>query len=393
MATIKQLLYIPVVVTAIFACLLETSPGHSGQSLKGRADDKTKFSTEQTIFLPWTQPFSRAPSYRPSVLVSISGWRYTVPVDTSSTGFVIGSTLLPNVELSTQDPKGWEFQERSNILFSGQFVNLYITFYGANTTQQATSLITVLVVTKITKCPGYDILNDAGVCPSTKIDSTYTQDLGSVLNMGIGFGLDTPSSGLPFGTPSHNPFLNIISMDGDTPVSLRIGYTISTAGISLGLTSNNTAGAAWTQLERINPSIDADPRAWMLPAVSFKINNGDYEVRAHALVDTSIAHMEIQAIPYQPSPNSTLSQPQSSTVRRVKNGTHLTFAFPDFENGVAGYDFVVGDTGFPSQPTYVEPVNSLRGPYVNTGRNLLWGFTIVYDAVGGRFGIVCLKCV
>jgi hypothetical protein len=392
MAIVRSYVYIAALASAVSTCDFHPNPNFRHKSLYTRANHELFADSDQTIFLPWTQPFSRAPGYRPSVRAGISNWLYTLPIDTSNTGVVMGSTLLPNVKLAAQNPQGWEFRERSNVLLTGQFVDMYITFYGANTSQQAISLVPVLVVTEAVKCPGYDVDNDNGVCPPAKIDHTYTQDLRSVINMGVGFGLNTPGSGLPFGTPSHNPFLNVVSIDGQASVSLQTGYTISTRGVSLGLTSTNTTGAAWTQLEKMNTSLDADPRAWMLPAVSFKVNNWAYEVHAHALVDTSISHMEIQAIPYQPSSPPNVTQLQPNTVRRVRNGTHLTFVFPDFENGVAGYDFVVGDTGFPSQPSYVEPVNSERGPYVNTGRNLLWGFGVVYDAVAGRWGIVCERC-
>jgi hypothetical protein len=74
----------------------------------------------------------------------------------------------------------------------------------------------------------------------------------------------------------------------------------------------------------------------------------------------------------------------------------LPFAFPDFEDsGIAGYKFSVGDATFASQPSYVVPETLPRyggAAFVNTGRNLLYGFSIVFDAVGGRFGFQCLKC-
>jgi hypothetical protein len=391
MAVLKICLYIAALASAVSACRLNPSLDFGHDSLRARTDDVVISEAEQTVFLPWDQPFSRATNYKPSILGSIFGRLFTLPVDTSSTGVMIGLPLLPNVKLTTQNPRGWEFRERSNTLFTGQFVNSYVTFYGANTSQQAISLVPILVVTNAVKCPDYDVYNDNGICPPNKIDGTYTLDLRQVINMGVGFGLNTPGSGMPYGTPSHNPFLNLVSIDGYAPSALRNGYTISTHGVSLGLTSNDTADAAWTNLEKMNADLDADPRAWELPLIAFKVNNGDQAVSAHALIDTSITQMYIQATQYIPSPNATSLDPPN-TVRRVRNGTHLTFAFPDFEHGVAGYDFVVGDAGFPSQPSYVEPVTDKVGPYVNTGRNLLWGFTIFFDAVGGRFGVFCERC-
>jgi hypothetical protein len=82
-------------------------------------------------------------------------------------------------------------------------------------------------------------------------------------------------------------------------------------------------------------------------------------------------------------------------VERVKPGTKLTFAFPGFEEGgIHGYEFSVGDASFASQPSYVVPETLPRSggaAFVNTGRKFLYGFSVVFDAVGGRFGFQCLK--
>lgn len=109
--------------------------------------------------------------------------------------------------------------------------------------------------------------------------------------MGIGFGRNEPGSGLTYGTPSHNPFLNLISINGQAPMWLRNGYMISTRGASLGLTSNNTAGAAWTQLEKM--AGQSDPRAWAAPLVAFTVNDSKSPTQANALIDTSITQMYI----------------------------------------------------------------------------------------------------
>jgi hypothetical protein len=131
--------------------------------------------------------------------------------------------------------------------------------------------------------------------------------------------------------------------------------------------------------------------------MAFKVDGLDGgEFRGKALVDTGVAQMYLQSAPLGSLPNVSLPVWEEAKIElkeRVKPETHLEFAFPDFENGVAGYDFEVGDRRFPSQPLYVEPVTSGEGPFVNTGREFLWGFTVAFDAVVGRFGFICARCM
>jgi hypothetical protein len=78
--------------------------------------------------------------------------------------------------------------------------------------------------------------------------------------------------------------------------------------------------------------------------------------------------------------------PAFKYTKRVTPGTHLDLAYPSVKRGIAGYTFAVGDD-FRNPPEYVQLVITTgRGPFVNTGRKLMWRFTIVFDAVGGRFG-------
>jgi hypothetical protein len=389
MAALKYLTFASTLVGAVLACLAQ--PGLSNE-LRIRSDDDNSFSiSSQSFFLPWTAPFSHSPSYTPSVRGSIFGRSYNFPVDTSTTGVLIGSTLLPNTKSTNQNWTGWEFIESSGILYTGSFVILNITFYGTSKSQQAISRVAVLVVTNAVKCPGYDSSKDNGICPKNKLVPHWSQRLDTILYLGVGFGRNTPGSGLPYGTPSSNPFLNVISIGPSNALSMRTGYTISTRGVHIGLTANNTASAVWTQLQKMASS---DPRAWALPLISFTYNNLSSAVQAQAVIDIGITQMYIQTTAQLPLLNNTMRDPGSPTksLQLVKPGTRLLFVFPDFQRGVAGYDFVVGDAKFPSQPRFVALVNRGKGAFVNTGRNLIFGFTIVFDAVAGRFGLICDQC-
>ncbi|KAF2027970.1 hypothetical protein EK21DRAFT_70725 [Setomelanomma holmii] len=344
----------------------------------------------QTIFLPWIAPFSGPSTYTPSVRGSIFGTNFNFSIDTGSPGVLISSSLLLTVKLSSKNPTGWKFLDSSDILYNGRFVDLNITFCGSNG-ERAISRVPVLVVTSIVKCPGYDVFKGNGVCPPEKLERQWSQIRRTVLYMGVGFGRNVPGSGIPYGTPDHNPLINVIAPSKYKQLFLRQGYTISTKGVCLGLAGVNTNGVVWQKLEKM---AGPDLRAWAPPLVSFTHDNSNNPVQAQALIDTGITQMYIQSTPGLPLPNVTTKDPSPlpGTITRVKSGTKLVFAFPDFKKGVAGYDFVVGDTAFPSQPRYVQPVTSGSGPFVNTGRNFLYGFSIVFDAIAGRFGFIFAQC-
>ncbi|KAF2845539.1 hypothetical protein T440DRAFT_472569 [Plenodomus tracheiphilus IPT5] len=249
-----------------------------------------------------------------------------------------------------------------------------ITFYGAGR-DEAVSQVDVLVVDNVVHCSTYDTILDTGSC-SNGATKPSSLTLSSIINMGVGFGLASSS----FNTPGYNPFLALHSLNGQPPSSLRTGYTLSTAGVTLGLTTANTLDTSWIALSR-GSSLNT----------SFRINNvASATFSGTAVIDTSTAATTIQS-------SALLAGAPPLTpgyVRRLGQGSKLEFAFPTFETGVAGYDFAVGDAVFPSQPEYVDPVVGTGGDvFVRMGRGILWGFEVAFDAGGARIGFICRVCV
>jgi hypothetical protein len=389
MTPIKSSVYVLAQGSVAIATLLRPMSSFDGNSF---STIESNTVTQQTIFLPWETPFSRSNDYIPSIPGSIFGRPFTFPINTDSTGALIGATLLPEVELTQQNPAGWGFFDYNNVLFSGQYADLDIVLQGATPSDQALARVPVLIVTKVVKCPGYNVDTDNGICPPSKLDKNWTQPLDTVTYMGIGFGQDTRQSGLAYGTPATNPFLNIARINDEPTLSMRTGYVLSRHGIHLGLTASNTQNAAWTNLHKMPSS--SDPRAWAPPLVSFTYDDSSPTTEAEALIGLGITQMYIQTTPERSLPNITVRDPgpPAKPVQIVTPGTKLGFAFPDFENGIGGYEFLVGDTRFPSLPTYVVPIRNKTGPYVNTGRNFLFGFDVAFDAVFGRCGLMCEMC-
>ncbi|KAJ4363407.1 hypothetical protein N0V83_009700 [Neocucurbitaria cava] len=375
--------------------LLFLTPALARTRLPARDTDPNDLSIyKQAIYLPFTKDFSS--DYTPTVRGSINGRSFTFPVDTGSTGLMIGAPLLPDVDLSgsnaDQYEQGWEFLTSSSLLYNGRFVPLDVTFYGSSRKYTAVSKVLVLVVQSVIKCPAYNSTTGQGICPDGgSVQSTASPK--HVTYMGVGFGRNVAGSGLNFGSSDHNPFLNIVNINGRSTYSFRTGYVVSTTGVHLGLTTRNTRDAVWVDLDY---GATDDWRDWAMVDMAMRVNEGQDEYAGKALVDTGIPQMFIQPPPGVKLPTVRIlnpaTNPTTKYTSRITNGTYLDFAFPSFQDGVAGYDFEVGDESFPSQPAYVQPVAGRPSTYFNSGRNFLFGFTIIFDADGGRFGLICLKC-
>lgn len=121
----------------------------------------------------------------------------------------------------------------------------------------------MLVITKVVKYPAYDVERGTGVCPNNK--GVAQPSSVTVTIMGVGFGQNAPGGGIPYATPEHNPFLNIIRLSKYPKLAIRNGYTVSTQGIFLGLTDKNTDGAKWAQLDVIPSNTKKD---WVPPLTS-----------------------------------------------------------------------------------------------------------------------------
>jgi hypothetical protein len=339
-----------------------------------------------SIFIPFIYKFST--KHVPQVMCTIEGVDIEMPVDTGSTGTLIGAPILPNIS-STAGTPAHHFFTSSKILYVGRLVELSMDFVGEHGSY-ATAVVPVLVVDKSWRCPWYNPGKGRFECPPGPNGEKATErSTSNITYMGVGFGRNGPKDGMPYAAPSINPFLNVKAVDGEpvSDTSMRAGYIVSTQGIHLGLTPKNTRGFAFMNLE---PGLThaEDARDWAMVEMCFSINDRGRNCGL-ALVDTGIAQMYIRAeegvsIPtvYIPNPNP---NGQAKMVKRVKPGTKITVGLPSLGRPATSYSFVVGNNS-PIEPSYVFPQLPERPPYINTGRHLLFGYSIAFDAVGGRFG-------
>jgi hypothetical protein len=340
-----------------------------------------------TIFIPFVYKFSH--KHEPQVRCTIEGVDIEMPVDTGSTGLLVGAPILPNIDPNTGEP-AHHFFTSSKILYVGRLVKLPVNFHGEGGTI-ATANIPTLVVDKSWRCPWYNPGKDSFDCPpGPNGETAQERNTSNITYMGVGFGRNCPRDGMPIASPSVNPFLNINTIDGVQipPNTIRSGYIVTTKGVHLGLTSQNMKGFAF---EDLKPGLthDRDTRDWAMARMCFSIN-GESENCGEVLVDTGIAQMYIRPDDGMTIPNVTIRNPNkhgyAKMVKRVKRGTQITVAFPTFNDQAMSYSFIVGE-GSDVEPNFVVPARATAAPYVNTGRNLLNGYSVAFDAVGGRFGL------
>ncbi|KAF2271302.1 uncharacterized protein EI97DRAFT_388200 [Westerdykella ornata] len=340
-----------------------------------------------SVFLPFVHPFGTKGI--PLLRATVGGMDLDLPVDTGSTGLLIGAPLLPEIGPDEGTPVHHYFTS-SNILYRARLVELSVTFHGPGGSN-ATAEVPVLVVDESEVCPWYDPNVDTFECPyNPNHPKPVLRDTSKITYMGVGFGRNGLADGQPSASPRANPFLNIIAINGKAPPpsSFGLGYTISTQGVTLGLTRENTEGFSFMPLKR-GKTHHEDPRDWAMVEMCFSVA-GQGNNCGTALIDTGIEHMYLRTDVGVETPNITIRNPKkdgfAKWVRRVSLGTPITVGFPSLDDSApARYSFTVGQQS-PLAPSHVIPEIQRAPPYINTGRNFLFGYSIAFDAFLGRFG-------
>jgi len=331
----------------LVGCSSGTSTSHSTDARAAA----TYGSYQQSYTVPWVGSPDFANLTHPlKVDASVNGGTpapYTV--DTGSVGMVVPASEVPNIPAGS--PSGSLTYNSSGLQLTGVWATLPVSFpqavNAAGADVAARAIVPVLAVTD-SKCIGSGV--NSGRCT------------GAVPHMlGVGFGRGTTERT----SPAYNPFLNLTEMVAGT---MRRGYVIGRAGLSLGLTSANVTGT-WT-MQRLDSAGTPAPGAhndWTTPSGGFTIGSGP-TLSGRALIDTGLLDMIVE--------DSGL--PSKGT---VTTGTQMTVTL-----GGLDYSFAVGDRG-PQTPTSVHYASAFHGTFVNTGLRALAHYDLLFDADGGYLGL------
>jgi len=341
------------------------------------------------------------------VNVLVNGVPLTIQLDTGSRGFWISSEAAGSVA-DTPGVPGYIFYWSSGIAHIGLWHEMTVTFVdsvasdGSGTL--ATATVPVLVASAVT-CLAGEWPNACSPAGETPIETATGF-------MGIGF--DRTGHGTAYGTgtvdptgaaPTENlqilnPFLNLTEM---TDGSMRSGYILSKSGVTLGLTSVNTAAGyggstsvyAYAQLLPTGtPSVAGTPTDWQVMAGSVVIGGTTY-ASDQAVIDIGITNMllttDAATLPGQVSVGDQVylsSATGTMTVNLLGAPGLVSYSFdvPDNPPPTPNSTVVPKDVAIsPSQP--VGWTGGTDATLVNTGIYALNAFNYLYDATGGYIGL------
>jgi len=358
-------------------------------------------------------PYSNKPGYgkaspgESTVAIEILNTTHDIILDTGSRGLYLSDNMLPTDYIPV-GISGNLYLSSSKRLFQGIWANLTIKFPAAKAeggaTLPAEATLPVLVVQTITAGADTDGASYATTPASgnvTLIDKTkvhftghsvtlqpgqvaaYADNLG-ILETASNFGVAIDPSGsstFPNNTDQYNQqynaFLNLDQMKDGT---MWAGYTLDQKGVHVGLTANTT-GYAYTNLVPSGlAQVPGSPPDWQVPTGTI-VYNGTTSGTGRVLLDVGIDYAFL-ILPDEPhSGNATANL----TVNLLNS------------NGAVSYDINTKRANL-LNPAYIQwssaepgPFSESQPPYgdqfINTGRNVINGFDLVYDGTGGYFGL------
>jgi hypothetical protein len=303
----------------------------------------------------------------PLLRISFGGRSYDAVMDTGSTGVVVSADKIPNIDrLPSLGPGELTYASSGRIMI-GRWVLTAMTIAGGNGTRVTTAPIPVLAVTRIECTPR------ARRCTPREAPRRTSM-------LGIGFG--RPADRHVLGGRDKNPFLNVMTIDGDGRNAERIrrGYIVTRRGVHISLTAANTQG----DFSYVKLPAAPDGRGWASMPACIAINDGKPAACGSLLMDTGVTAMYL-----------TVSESQAPAELRTFNdvgptlvaGTKLTISIPAEDSPQALYTFTLGDDLNPLAPRKLNLVDRAPTPFVNTSVRFLNGFDYLYDAEGGFVGL------
>jgi hypothetical protein len=275
--------------------------------------------------------------------------RYTV--DTGSLGVAVPATELGPNAIGPAGP-AYKYYDSTGYEYIGLTYLAPVTFrHGGGTV--TTRPVRVLAVFATACNP------DAPGCTPPGTDFHY---------LGVGFDRNVPAPGSPFASPADNALLQAVGDYGQ-------GYMIGGTGVRLGLTDAQTAGFDTVDLT----ASSTVPGDWLTAPGSVAVTSPSGTpdpIAGTVLVDTGIAGMFVSGPVH--------------VVPELHSDDTITVSVADpFAPAPLEYSFLVGLGGQPAEvglnPSSVSRVEEAN-VFVNTGRHVLFGYDVLYDARAGRYG-------
>lgn len=367
-------------------------------------------------------PYSNSPGYgsaspgASTIAIDILGNSLDVILDTGSRGLYVSTNLLPE-DYTPTGFAGYLFLSSSKRLFQGTWADLTVSFphatvAGGNLTAPAQATLPVLVAqsigaqsgsatfTTLTAAGNVTLTTGAQVSFSdytlTLLDgqvATYAANsgkLGPASNFGVGIdpsGVNTSPNNTNQYNQQFNAFLNFDQMKAGT---MRAGYTVGQSGVHVGLTED-TSGFAYTNLIPTGLNqVTGSPPDWQIPTGTI-----DYEDETSApgriLVDIGIGYAFL-TLPDSPTSGEATG---NYTVNLLNSNGAVSFDVNDdaanllapSPNSTTGWSTEWSPYDPSNSNGFTESVPPVGYQFLNTGRNVINGFDLVYDGEGGLFGL------
>jgi hypothetical protein len=307
------------------------------------------------------------------VRVSIDGGPpLRLQVDTGSWGVIVGADHVKNIDPNA--PAGSIVYSSSGNELDGVWTTATLTFPDSKDEHGnvATAVVPILAATEYKFHPGAVNGGPAKstTAPSKAAAANKAKKYPQAFMLGIGTGRG------PEVHQERNPWVNLNEMKAGT---MRRGYTITSDGITLGLTGAGTKGFQFQKLNQhvaspstkpVEPTLQPSPKDWDSSFGWISID-GKMQQKSWMLLDTGLTNFMIE-------------YPQTTEITQVPAGTDVTVGLL---GGQLSYSFKTGDKANPNTPSKVSFVHREGYPMINTGLRALAHFDYLLDSDGGYFGL------
>ena len=289
-------------------------------------------------------------------------------IDTGSLGALVPASALGPDAIGPGGP-GVKFYNSSGNTFAGNYYLARISFKTSDGTIVQTNPIKVLGVT-------------AAYCaPGNYPKCTSNPPTPNIYYLGVGFDRNSTTTNDSFDSPADNAFLHMTDDDNGTDISP--GYVLSGADATVGITSTSDYGlAALTANRSVPGDWNTTPGCYGFPTLS-----GRNQFCGTLLMDVGITEMFLDLPPAR-RPSGAVDPNRKSS---LPIGLETSIMAGTAENPAMSYSFDFARTSnptteAPTDVTWVTPKLGHAPIFVNTGRDVLFGFDYMYDASCGNVG-------